>query len=253
MITRYEAIIDGIALSSINPDIIIHDINPVIGEYSYKTNTIAKRAGGLLTNEVLGSASVVISFEIHNYSIQKRQQICQDIIQWARGSVLETNDRKGQFLRGKCVSFPYVNSALEWTQIMTLTFSAFEQPYWQEKAESVLELSGTTNEGTLFVPGNAENTLVEAVITPVSTMANITINVGDTTMTLTGCGATTANPVVISYDSKRFLSINVGSTSILDKRTGDDDLLAVCGQDNEISYTASANVGVEIRARGLWM
>lgn len=253
MISRYEAYMDGNPLSHVNPNIIIKDFAHESAEVEYEVSAVTNRNGGIVTNSRQDGSSVTITFEIHEYSIQRRQQVCNDVIRWARGAILETNDRPGQQLHVRCVSFPRVESAMEWTSDLQMTFTAYEFPYWEEKTPAKLTLSGNSGEGTLFVPGNAGEAFTEVLITPNSTMANITLSVGNTAIALTGCGATTASPVRITQDQYGFIQIKVGNVSILDKRTGSDELLAECGVLNAISYTSSANVTVEFTVRGLWL
>jgi hypothetical protein len=145
-----------------------------------------------------------------------------------------------------------ITSAMNWTEELAMTFMAFEKPFWEEKIAKTLALTSPTT-GMLYVPGNAGKAYVEAIVTPATTLSDITLTVGDTSITLTGCSATPTNKLIISYDDHGFLQIKVGSTSILDKRTGSDDLLAVCGADNTFGYSTTDSVTVEYAVRGLWM
>ena len=113
--------------------------------------------------------------------------------------------------------------------------------------------AGTSGSGTIFVPGNVGKALVEVTATPADSSANISLTVGSTTITLTGSNATSSNPLTITYDGNEIQSIKVGTTSVMDKRTGSDDLLAVCGASNTVSFTASASTVVTYSVRGLWM
>lgn len=253
MRSRFEAYMDGNPLSHVNPKILILDFAHKPADIAYTADTVANRSGGIVSDKTQGGANITISFEIHEYSIQKRQQICNDVIRWARGAILETNDRPGQRLHVRCTRFPRIESAVNWVDQLEMTFTAYEFPFWEEKTPARLILSGNSGEGQLFVPGNAGEAFTEVLITPNSTMANITLSVANTAITLTGCGATTENPVRIAQDEYGFIKITVGNVSILDKRTGSDELLAECGALNEISYSSSANVSVEFIVRGLWL
>ena len=252
MISRYEAIMDGTPLSHIDPRLLVLDIQHEISEPSISVGRIVNRNGSIMQNNSQDGSSVTILFELHIYSISERQEVCQKVVEWAKGSVLETNDRIGQQLHVHCTEYPMIKSAMEWTAPLTMTFTAFEKPFWEEKTARTIALSTSTS-GTLYVPGNAGKTYVEATVTPSTTLSDITLAVGDTSITLTGCSATPTNKLVISYDDRGFLQIKVGTTSILDKRTGSDDLLAVCGTDNTFSYSTTDSVTVEFAVRGLWM
>ena len=71
-------------------------------------------------------------------------------------------------------------------------------------------------------------------------------------MTLSGLSVGAGNTIKIEYDDQLIQSIRVGSTSILDKRTGADDLIANCGEVNSLSFSSSASVTVTYKVRGLW-
>ena len=254
MISRYEAYMDGNALSRVHPDILILDISHAISDRKISASRIGNRKGTLIIDDSQDGSSVTISFALRVYSISKRQEAMQEVLRWASGRVLETNDRPGQRLYVRCIEYPVVTSALQWTETITMSFKAFEYPFWEEKEKSSLSFSsGTSGNGTLFVPGNAGNTVVEVVATPAVSADDLSFTVGSTTITVTDCGATAENPLVIAYDENGFLSIKVGTTSVLDKRTGSDDLLAECGQVNDFSFIASESTSVVFSARGLWM
>ena len=253
MISRYEAYMDGVALSSINPNLIIHDIQHNAAKPTIDKAALAHRNGAIWLNKTFDGTSVTITFELHIYGISERQKACQEVVRWAQGAILQTNDRIGQQLHVLCTEYPKIESAMDYTDEISMTFAAYNFPFWEEKTPAKLSLTGTSGEGTLFVPGNAGDALVEVTVKPNSTMANITLTVEDTSITITGAGATTSQPLVISYTDKGIQKIMRGTTSLLDKRTGSDDLIATSGKINSFSYSSSANVTVEFSVKGVWM
>lgn len=253
MRSRHDVYLNGIALSSIHPALIVLDIQYPITSVNSTTATLAQRDGSTLLTQRRAAARVDITFELHIYSTVERQQACAQVVAWAMaGGLLTTSDRPGQQLRVKCLTAPSITSASKWTQSLTVSFTAYERPYWEEINQVSLTLTGTSNQGTLYVPGNAGQTVLEVTVKPASTMANITLT-ADTTMTLTGVAAAAASPLVIDYDERMIQRIKRGTVSVLDKRTGADDLLVTCGQYNTISYSASANVNAVFLARGVWL
>ncbi len=254
MISRYEAYMDGVALSAVNPNLLITDIQPEVSDIDYEYEQLARRAGGFITKETQEGSSVTITFQLRLYSISERQAAIQEVQRWAKGQILETNDRPGQRLWAKCTSLPRITSAMQWTEEISMTFTAFEHPFWEELTPSVLSLTGTSQTGNLFVPGNAGETLVEVIATPGSgTLNALSITVGNTTMSFTSLGATASNPLTVTYDGRLIQSIKVGTTSAMSKRTGADDLLAVCGTNNAVSITAGTSSTITLSARGLWL
>ena len=258
MISRYEAYMDGIALSGIHPGIMILDIGHSVPNSRFQTAAMANRHGNSFLSEHVDGAGVHISMELHIYSIAERQRVCQEIQRWARGSVLEVNDRPGQRLNVRCTAFPGIESALMWTDPVEVDFAAFEKPFWEEKAVSSLTLpAGTSGSDYLFVPGNAGDTLCEITVTPESgnTLNTIGIGCGTTVLNFSDLGATNSNPLKVRYNDKQIMSIKVGTTSAMGKRTAAsaDDILMKCGEKNLCSYSANVSVTATFSARGLWL
>lgn len=255
MISRYEAVLNGLSMQGISTDILIHDIKYSKPVFHDDTYSVAKRHGSRILERNFDSISVTIEFEIHAYSISRRQAICNAICAWAKkGGVLETNDREGQFLQCVCSEFPSVESARNWTEPLTISFTAYAYPFWQEKIPSVHSFSaGTSGSGTLWVPGNVDDALVEAEIKANASLSSVSITVNGRTLSLSGLSVASGNTIVLSYDSDGIQSIKVGSTSLLNKRSGVDDLLANCGEVNNISFSASASVNVTLKIKGIWL
>ena len=254
MISRYEAYMDGTSLSSIHPNLLILDIGHEVSSFSVSAESIAKRDGLMVLARKRAKTVVTISFMLRIYDIAERQRVLQQIQRWAKGSVLETNDRPGQELYVSCDEFPMIGSARDWLEELTMSFTTYEKPYWMEKTYASVSLTaGTSGSGSLYVPGNAGETFVEVTATPSSSMANITLTVGNTSMTLTGVSATSSQPITIRYDNQNILHIKRGTTSVLDKRTGSDDLLAECGTPVSVSFSSSVSCTVVFRAKGVWL
>ena len=64
---------------------------------------------------------------------------------------------------------------------------------------------------------------------------------------------TSGQVIKIAYDDEMIQSIKVGNTSLLNWRTGVDDLLVTCGEDNSFSFSSNAAVSVKYMVRGLWV
>lgn len=262
MISRYEAWLNGIALSSISPDILLLDIQHTPASIRNDTYAVAKRQGARLYRRYVESASVQITFAIRAYSIRQRQDTCNEIIKWAKnGGILQTNDREGQRLRCICDVFPAINSALRWTDPLTMRFTAYALPFWEEEYPVKITLTQETPSGTLYVPGNVDGAFAEVTILPQenSSMTEATLTANDRTMSLSGITVSKNYAVTVSYDDNMIQSIqwkylpSGGSGSYLNKRTGVDDLVVKCGETNSFSYTANRQAEVEFSVRGLWM
>ena len=254
MTSRYEVFLNETSLSSINPNIYVLDVNYIAPKTNVSTYNVAKRNGARIRRVSTDTIGVTISFEIHSYNIAKRQRICGLVSRWAKnGGILEINDRPGQRLRCICEVKPTIESARNWTDPVTMTFMAYQLPFWEEKEYAVKTFdAGTSGSGSLFVPGNVDGAMIEADIQTNASLSSITLTANGKTMTLSGLSVGAGNTIKIEYDDQLIQSIKVGSTSILDKRTGADDLIANCGEINSLSFSSSASVTVTYKVRGLW-
>lgn len=251
---KYEVWMNDIALSSLSPAIFISGIAYKPATKKVNSDDIAGRDGERIENVKYKGATVTVSFILRKTATEYRQDINDAIVAWATKGILRTSDRPWKRLRVLCVDPPYIPDTCDWTTPISMTFKAFEYPFWEDTVQSVLSLAAATSgSGTLYVPGSVGKALVEVTVTPSSSMANITLTVGNTSITLTGVSATSSASVTITYDDKGIQQIMCGSTSILDKRTGSDDLLAECGKTTTFSFTASAAAAVTFMARGQWL
>ena len=255
MISRYEAVLNGVGLSGLDADILIHDIKHSPSAFTDNRYSVAKRNGLRTDKRSFSSVSVTIVFEIHAYSVMTRRAICDAVCAWAKdGGKLETNDKNGQFLQCVCTQFPSVESTRNWTDELSVTFTAFEIPFWQESVQTIVTFSaGTSGTKDFFVPGSGDDNVIEAIIRANASLSSVAITVNGRTLTLSGLSVAQNKEIKILYDDKGIQSIKVDNTSLLNKRTGVDDLLAKCGKINTASFTASASVNVTLRTRGLWV
>lgn len=261
MRSRYKAVLNGVSLTEISPKIAIRDISYSPAEIRRTTSSLANRSGAMVAGEdQYNGARCEITVEIHEYSTIKRQELCQAIIAWAvNGGVLEINDRPDQMLVCRCDDLPSISSVQEWTEYITMSFSGYESPCWQDIHPAVLALSGTSGSGYLAVPGVGIKTFAEVEIVPQSTITSITITVEDTSITLAGLVMASGEKIRIWYDRGiqkiRIIHADNSETSILNKRTAtsSDDLVVTSGKRNAVAFSASAVANVKISARGVWL
>lgn len=254
MTSRYEAFMDGTALSSLDSSIYILNIQYGGVKKTIRTSKVAGRSGARITKQETESNSVTILFEIHEYDIADRQEVCQSICKWADGSVLTVNDRTGQQLSVVCEQYPAV-SAKDWTEQLSVTFTAYNPPYWQDSTVTSFSLIGTNESTSKSISGNApETTLVSVKVTASESVDSLTVSAGSTIIILSNVGVLSGDKVYIEYDSKNILYIRRNSTSILDKRTAtsSDELSVPCGGSSTFSVQADGSVTAEFSYRGWW-
>lgn len=242
MITRYGVWLDSIPLDAIDPTIIITDIQESQPNMAMQTIPHAMGDGLRVTKRTRQSLSVVVRFVIREYDVTRRKAILQKIIGWAKaGKYLEINDRPEQRLRVEVDTMPTVQSALRWTQELSITFTAYGSPYWEEAMPDTFTTSGTVQQ---LVNGDADKAFPDVSVSPSASM--VTVTVGDSHITLENVSGT----VLIAHDNG-VLSITEDGASILGKRTTDssDDLVCIPGEVNTFSVAGGSAL---FTVRGRW-
>lgn len=250
MTSRYNVYLNNVALSSLNTSLYVSDISYAPVQEEISVANFAGRSGALVTNRRKPQTTVTVTFELHIYGTQARQNACADVIAWAKdGGILTTSDRADQYLQCVCTKLPAIESALKWTDNLTVEFTAYAIPYWQSVTPDTATVTGS---GSLFVHGNGGKAMVNAEITAGASLTALSIAVGDTTIALSNISLSANDVVNISHDANGILSIKKGTTSLLDKRTSasSDDLLAECGATNTV--TVSENATAVISVKGVW-
>ena len=251
MISRYSVTMDNTPMSSISNMLQVLDIHYEPNEFQRNVARMAKGGGAYATNPYRQSVSVTIDFELHIYGTAARQTALQGVIDWAHGNILRTSDRPGQRLHVVCDSYPSIESAMRWTSPLSVTFTAYALPYWEEDTPVTASITNAT--GTLNVPGNVgENgAKVDVGITANAALTELTVGVGNNVITLTGIDVPQGGQITFSHDDYGHLRILQGNTSLLNKRSGSDDLIAENGKVSTIRVVGNATG--EFSARGLWM
>lgn len=251
MVSRYGVSLNNVSMASIDENLLILNVKHEPPVYKYNTHSIAGKQGSSVSNRHKEAERVTIDFEIHVYAIDDRQEVLQDVIRWAKdGGVLEVNDRDGQQLVCICESIPSIDSVRDWTNPLSITFAAYDIPYWQDKTTTTLILEGEEVSGTQAIGGNGDDCYVKCTVVPEGTLTSLTVTAGDTTISLTGISV--SSTLVIGYVNGVF-TINDGS-SLLSKRTAasSDDLRVACGVTRTFSVIANVPVTATFEFRSNW-
>lgn len=255
MISRYEVWLNDVPLSGIDTNIYVYDISYQAAGLARTTSRIAaldgQYSGG---KDYIDSNKITVSFMVREYRTARRQEIVQNVIAWAsNGGWLKTNDRTGKRIRVVPTRLPAVSSVMQWTDVLSLEFTAFDFPYWQDETAQTVTLAKGKS-GKLTLPG-VRRTQVEAVITANAAITTFTIVCGATKIVLAGLELAAGDVVNISYtDDHHILEIKSGNTSLLNKRTAasNDDLIAEVGE-NSVSFSASGSATCTLSAKGVYL
>lgn len=253
MLSRFDVSLNGVSLLETVPEITILDVEHTPAQPQDETIGKGYMSGAILLNRKYSSSQVVVYYDLSVYSPALRHEITMAVQKWAfAGGTLQTTDRPGQHLKVRCAQFPSVGSALRWTEKLSIPFVAYETPFWLNDEEDTVSFA---TGGTFAVGGCADYAQVSATIkaSKGGTITYITVSCGDTTIKLNGISIPASSDVRIGYDGNGFLTIKTGGTSLMDKRTGSDELLAACGKNNAVSVQCNTNVVCTMTARGQWL
>jgi len=256
MIYKLEAYMDGIPLTSLGR-VTITDISHNAATLAVSTAPLANVHGDRVLDRRWSQAAVTITVVLGGDSPAERQELCQSVAAWAKGRILQTSDRYGQQLRCICTVPPQIQNTINRVERISMTFTAYQNPFWEDEYPLMVTLSGTNDSGSIYVPGNVPaQTVLEIEAAPMSgTLNDLAITAGEHTLSFEGLGATALSPLKIVYTDQMIQKITVGDTSALDKRTRSsaDDLLAEIGGHTVIGITANVGANVRFLARGKWL
>lgn len=252
MITRYSCALNGQSLDSLDACIHITDVTELAPQQ--RIVTAASAGHGLhILHRVRERISVQVRFLLREYDTSRRREVMQRVFAWAgKGGVLTTGDRPGQQLNVLCDTLPGMSS-LMWLDEMTLSFTAYETPFWES---AVRQAVTTGSSASLTLPGTAGDCPVDCTVVNLGDAAlnTVTLRCGDTSMQFDSLALKPGESLVIAA-AGQVLSATAAGKSVLMHRTGDSDdlLLATTGVATAVSVTADQAVAATFSARGRYL
>ena len=249
--TRYKVWLDQQGLQDLDPAIHIIDLQEQPPSQLLSTAARAQGDCVFLARRTRQSLSVTVRFAIREPRPARRQAILQKVRTWAQGSYLSTGDRPQQRLKVQAENLPTLSSALQWTDALSITFTAYEAPFWEDAQPT------TSATSTLYLPGDAPAAPVDMRwVCSSNTPAEVTIATPLSSITFRDLPLKAGQELVISHESG-VLTATIDGADVLPSRTPEssDDLLLPCGQTSTVTVTAD---GVEasgciFSARGRWL
>ena len=255
MITRCTCALNGQGLQDIDPAICVTDIRESVPAMTFAAAANARRDGSRLLRAQRQSLSVRITFEIHEYDAARRKAIAVRACDWAREGFLTVSDRPGQRLYAVCDQLPAIPSALQWTDQLTVGFTAYALPYWQDAVPIRAAFRGTAGE-TCLIPGGTAPCFLEAKIEAAEGTVNaMTVAVNGRAYRFADLNLQKGQAFEIGYeDGSQRQFMRIGDRSALRCRTADsaDDLPLLPRTRNNIAVTADGPVNAQFYGRGLY-
>lgn len=253
MTTRYGCALDGQGLQDIDPAICLRDIR----EEAPPLRAAALEGlgdGMRLTRRWRPRLTVSVTFEVHEYDPARRKAIAMKACAWARDGWLTLSDRPGQRLRVICERLPAVDSALRWTDPLTIGFAAYALPFWQEAHPASATFAGRSGSAAV-TPAGTRPCFLEAEITATEPVSALTLTAGGGRYELTGLGMRAGETLSIGYEAdshRQFM--RVGQRSVLSCRSAAsaDDLMLTPRKPNSVGIEADGAVRATVRGYGLW-
>lgn len=264
MITRYRAWMDGTALDEIADSIYITDIVEPETQVEVISLPLAGRSGSRLQSNHRRSKTVLIQLMIREYDVKARKDVLNQVLTWAQGEELEISDRDGLVLYVRLDNVPQISS-LKWTETITLSFTAWDVPYWMGKSSWMTGDSiGTTSVSFQQQSRGNAPAFVSMIVTNTGSavLNTVAITVADRYhMRLEGLGLTQNQIVSILHDNKGRLSIlrrsgGLDPVSLMDKLTpdSDDELRSVPGEKYvEATVEVGQSFSAQMKVRHLWL
>lgn len=250
-----ECWVDGTALSSVGPFWIQQVFeDPAAAEVTEGERP--GRAGTLAIGKKRQSLKVAIELTIHElHDLAARTHWIEQLAAWAGLSgthVLQLSSHPGRRLTVRCTAEPALGEARNYASAVRIEWTAYEVPYWEDQLETVLDVSGDDETGTLVIPGTAPAP-VSLTVTAGAAVTEMTVSAGDSEIELTGLELETGDILTFTRDARDNLMIKSGNTVLLSCRTAEsaDDLLAGPGPV-PVSFTADGECDVRFSVRGRW-
>lgn len=270
----YDVTLRGVSMTSLSDDIIVRDIVEMPPKEDRVTFERAMHAGTRVTSIVRRTLPIKIIFNVRAYDGAKRAEIMDKIAGWVgTGGKLTINTRPGKRLFVRPADMPRLDSSLKWTEDLSLTLTAYEQPYWEDSSETIASGGMKTSvwseshqeffvADVLSVPGNVEKVPVCVAFYNVGEepLTHIKLVSNDTFFELENLSVEPgmySGYVFIEYDEHDLLMIHdvMSDVSLMANRTAEssDDLFVRCGRDNQLYAYSDQPVKIQFSTRGRWL
>lgn len=257
MILSRRVSLDGVQLDSLDNNIIISGFEEDPEDETINTLEMTGRTGSLPVSRHVREKKITVKFHLRNRKTDYngRNEVLEKITGWAAyGKIMKSTTRPDRKIQVTCTKKPKPTDPRNWTGEYSMTFTAYEKPFWENttpaSAVSDVKASGSV---VLEVDGNRDNQIrIDAKNMSGAMINKVNLGCGNYSMAFTELALAANETLVIDYDSQLTQRIRILQTdgkyrSVMDKRTGSDDLKADPGKvtvtfdcDRAIRLTATA-------------
>ena len=257
MILSRRVALGGFQLDEIHERIVIQSVNPGTTEENVQT---VSRMGGV-GQRVTGAhwekleAMVEFGIDIPKRDLAGRREVFEAVKQWAlRRGWLTTNEMPGRRMYVDRVVLPSGGDLWNWTDSMAITFRALNVPFWQDETPGMVTENLITNGSVSIDVGGNVTGVLDADFTNRSGQAinRLSITAGGNTLEFANLALGGSDTLSISHGTDGLLRITAGGVSVLNKRTGADDLYVSPGS-NIVTVAAERAGALTVRNWGRWI
>ena len=248
---RHRAALNGVQLDEVDSRIMISKIETADGKESIQNVSLwGDSVGSRVTSIHRDSLDITVKFHIRlkKRSMAEREEVIEKANTWAlNGGWLTANYKSNRRIRVFRAQAAGAGDPWEWTKEYSIILRACGVPYWQEATPTTLRQQNVSS-GTLVMGiGGSEKSVLDAEFRNTSggTINSFSISTGEASMSFSDLGLGNGETLVIDHNDtgkKCLLRLRIRNTggsyrSVLDKRTGSDDLYISPGVRN-ITFSA---------------
>lgn len=258
MILSRRVALGGVQLDELDDMIVIRGADPGMARENV---TAVNRMGGWGQRVTTAhwetlEASVTFAIDIPKREMERRKAVWDKVTAWAKaGKWLTFNWIPGRRLYVDKVVWPSAGDMWNWTDEYTITFRAYNIPFWQDDtaAQVTAEMFTGTGNRTITVGGNVRTVMdVSFRNRSGATVTRFSVSTPAASIELSGISLGGSETLKIFHGTDGFLRITAGSRDIYGSYRGSDDLFADPG-DVRVTVSVPRAGDLTISAVGRWI
>ena len=257
MILSKRVALNGVQLDELHDAIVIQRIDPGTPARNIGATSMMGGAGQRITGEHWETLDVVVEYGINipKQEMELRREVFETVKAWAfDGGWLTINWIPGRRVWVDRAEIETSGDMWEWTNTYTITFRAYCVPFWlDEEPVTVTNPLVSNGQMSIKVGGYVQSVLdVRFENKSGATINNFKISAGDNELVLSSLALGGYEALQISHGTDGLLRITAGTRSVLNKRTGADDLYVMPGT-NVVRITSDRAGALTVMSYGRYI